>query len=86
MYPDLIKNRAIVHYKYFLKSIRKVSACYKIGKSTLSRWLKKDGIEINRKKKTSVLEKINPLVADLLATNPFLTTKMLSKELYKALN
>ena len=33
-----------------------------------------------------MLEKINPLVADLLAANPFLTTKMLSKEVYKALN
>jgi len=41
MYTDLIKNKAIIHYKYFLQSLRKVSKIYKIGKSTLSRWLKK---------------------------------------------
>ena len=85
MYTDLIKHRAIVHYKYFLKSIRKVAAHYGIGKSTLCRWLKKDGVIINRKSKTSVLDKINPIINTLISNNPFLTTQMLTKEVYKLL-
>lgn len=70
---------------FIIKSIRKVAAHYGIGKSTLCRWLKKDGVIINRKSKTSVLDKINPIINTLISNNPFLTTQMLTKEVYKLL-
>lgn len=85
MYKELIKHRAIVHYKYFLRSIRKVAACYGVGKSTLCRWLQKDGIETKRKQRTSILERINPVIENLLK-EIYLRTKQLSKEVYNLLN
>ena len=48
MYSDYVKHRAILHYKFIEQSLRKVSAIYKIGKSTLV----KTGWYSNYKKKT----------------------------------
>lgn len=79
MHSNLVKNKAIVHYKHFLRSLRKVAQIYKIGKSTLARWLKNDGVVIKRKQKSSILDKINILIEDKLLKNPFLTTIELSK-------
>ena len=86
MYSDQIKHRAIVHYKYFLRSVRKVASIYNIGKSTLSRWLHRDGISINKKKRTSIVERIAPVIDSVLSANPFTTTKMLSNKVQKLLN
>ena len=41
MYPDYIKLKAILHYQFIQRSIRKVSSIYNIGKSTLCRWLQR---------------------------------------------
>ena len=79
MYPDIVKYRAIIHYKYFLKSIRRVSAIYNVSKSTLARWLQKDGITIHRKKTTSIVNTINDYIASKLLDNPFLTALQSSK-------
>ena len=75
MYSDSIKHRAIIHYKYFLKNIRTVASIYNIGKSTLCRWLQKEGIKTNRKVRTTKLK-----------SNPFLTTHELSKLIKYQLN
>jgi phage antirepressor YoqD-like protein len=80
MYSNLVKNKAIVHYKYFLKSLKKVASIYKIGKSTLSRWLKNDGVVVKRKQNSSILYKINDLIEDKLLVNIELT-KLVKDEL-----
>ncbi len=85
MYKESLKHRAIVHYKYFLKSIRKVSSIYNIGKSTLERWLQKDGLTIKRKSKDSVLKSINNFIKQELDKNPFVTSLQLSKIVYSSL-
>ena len=37
-YPETLKHRAIIHYKEFLPSLRRVAKKYGISKSTLARW------------------------------------------------
>lgn len=86
MYCDLVKNKAIVHYKFFLRSLRRVAAIYKIGKSTLARWLSKEKIIVSRTKKESVVKKIATFIESKLLENPFLTTFEMSKLVQKELN
>jgi transposase len=74
----IIKNRAIVHYKYFCQSLRKVAKIYKIGKSTLCRWLKQQEVPIKTKRK-SIISTIQETIKSQLIKNPFLTTHELSK-------
>ena len=80
MYSDYVKHRAILHYKFIEQSLRKVSAIYKIGKSTLARWLKQDGIQITRKKRMKIVqEDLSKFVEQSLTKNSFLTCTELSK-------
>lgn len=87
MYSDYVKHRAILHYKFIEQSLRKVSAIYKIGKSTLARWLKQDGIQITRKKRMKIVqEDLSKFVEQSLTKNSFLTCTELSKLIKKELN
>jgi transposase len=52
MYPEILKHRAIIHYKEFLPSLRRVAKKYGISKSTLARWAKQ-GIHHHKKVKRS---------------------------------
>ena len=78
MYKESLKHRAIIHYKYFLKSIRKVSNIYNIGKSTLARWLQRDGLTLKRKSKDNISKSLNNFIKQELDKNPFLTCLQLS--------
>lgn len=86
MYPELLKHRAIVHYKYFLKSLRRVSNIYNISKSTLSRWLRNEGTNVQRKQRVSIVQTLKDFVSNKLVDNPFLTTYELSKLVKQELN
>ncbi|MFN9114756.1 MAG: IS630 family transposase [Bacteroidota bacterium] len=86
MYKNDIKHRAIVHYKHFLRSIRKVSAIYNIGKSTLWRWLKQDGLIKRRTKRANVLDNIAQFIKSKMESNPFVTSDILSKLVKKELS
>ena len=39
MHTADVKYRAIVHYTHFCRSLRSVAKLYKVGKSTLARWV-----------------------------------------------
>ena len=79
MYTDTLKHKAIVHYKYFLKSIRKVSSIYKIG------LIYKRKRFLQRRTKDSILTSINSFINQELDKNPFVTSLQLSKLVYKSL-
>jgi membrane-anchored protein YejM (alkaline phosphatase superfamily) len=81
MYPEETKHRAIVHYKYFLRSLRRVSVFYNVSKSTLGRWLQKDGVKVQRQKKQSSTQDIEEYIKRKLHDNPFLTRLELSKQI-----
>jgi transposase len=72
-------HRALIHYRHFLPSLRKVSAIYGVGKSTLSRWASKASNtpprKLSRKKRPTLVERVSMPVADLLVENPFHTLK-----------
>jgi transposase len=74
MHSVVTKNRAIVHYKYFVQSLRKVSKIYGIGKSTLSRWLAERGVKKRVKRVHKVDDRMTKLVERHLSLNPFLTS------------
>jgi transposase len=78
---EIIKNRAIVHYKYFLRSLRKVSVHYGVGKSTLARWLHERGIKkpVKRRRRSKVTEEMNTFIESTLSSNPCHTAQDLSR-------
>lgn len=86
MYPDVVKHRAIIHYKHYCRNIRYVASIYKVGKSTLCRWLQADGATKKRKTSKTLVERISHLIKTLLVESPFLTTKQLSKKVHSTLN
>ena len=80
--PEITKNRAIVHYKYFLRSLRKVSVHYGVGKSTLARWLHERGIKkpIKRQRRCNKLtEEMNTFIESTVSSNPCHTAQDLSR-------
>jgi len=73
------RYRSVVHYKYFLRSLRKVWI-YNVSKSSLHRWVHADQVGVNKrqkrkKKELSVL--IRSVISKNIADNPFITCKEL---------
>ena len=86
MHGSVTKYKAIVHYKYFLKSLRKVAKIHKIGKSTLCRWLQKEGIHIRKRIKKTKIEEICQFVNGAISNNPFITSYDISLMVQRELN
>ena len=70
MYPLILKNRAIKHY-ITVKSLRKASSTFGVGKSTLSRWLQP--VHTARKERKSKREAATSSILDMISNNPFTT-------------
>ena len=75
--------RAIVHYKFFLPSLRKVAKLYNISKSSLQRWVHNDPSirKIRSKKQTDHL--VKQCLQDVIQKNPFATWAMIAETLSK---
>jgi transposase len=73
MFDYEIKNRAIVHYNFFNKSIRGVALIYNVSKSTLSRWVRSlDRCKIRKKfDRGSKYDRIQPLMLEIVQHNPY---------------
>lgn len=86
MFDPEIRHRAIVHYKYFLPSLRRVGKMYGVSKSTLQRWVTSARC-IPRRPKRRRKRMVDPLVdvslSDALQANPFLTLAELAQHLKK---
>ena len=82
-----IKYLAIVHYKFFLHSLRKVGKIYGTAKSTLYNWIKntprlQDNMKKTRKVK-EVKKYIKNCIKHTLACNPLITLDSLTKIMCK---
>ena len=79
MYSNEVKHRAVIHYKFFLKSIKKVANIYSIGKSTLARWIHQDlsRKEHAKRRRKSVHSEISPSISDALMDSPYQTVSAL---------
>lgn len=87
MIPLLTKCKALVHYKHFQQSLRKVSAMYKVSKSSLHRWVQKDPEakllqkqRINRRRR-SALGAVSAAIRRIVEANPFTTMAQLAVKL-----
>lgn len=72
------KYKAIVHYRHFLPSLRKVAALYNVSKSSLQRWLVNGGIPVHKQRsKKQLSQDISTAISKALTFNPFLTANEL---------
>ena len=83
MHPKEKRYRAVVHYKYFLRSLRQVASKYGVSKSTLQRWIKQSETEMPKRKykrrPKSYPEVVMERCKSLLTEDPFLTTYEIAK-------
>lgn len=83
MYSLEVRYKAVVHYKYFLKSVRKIAKIYNVSKSTVQRWIHQDlsgqKTKKNRPRKKPLVKSIQECVDKELSSNPFLSMHSLSK-------
>ena len=69
------RYKAVVHYKHFIPSLRKVSAIYNVSKSSLHRWICK--VPSARKSRTTkqLSTSIASTIRECLTNNPFITSR-----------
>jgi transposase len=74
-YSSDLRERVIETYKNGLKSMRKISSIFKVGKSSVSRWIR-NGIETKRyPERKKILDPFRESVNNLTETKPWLTLK-----------
>jgi hypothetical protein len=69
MYPQVLRNRAIFHYRNFDTSLRKSAKIFCLGKSTLARWLNPI-IGCRNRRKSKFIE-LKTLIKDVVDRDPF---------------
>ena len=77
MHPKHTKYQAIVHYKRFGATLRQVARIYKVGKSTVSRWVLEDpecrNLRRRRRDRKSKVKEIAKIVGEAMKADPFLS-------------
>ena len=70
MYPKDLAHRAAIHYIHFTRSLRKVAGLYKVSKSSLSRWVRREiGSNIpegRTRRKETKLQHISGIVSEMM--------------------
>lgn len=83
MFPDEIRHRAVVHYKYFERSLRRVSRVYGVSKSTLQRWVSQaPRCQVRRRKRSTaaLTREVQQVMEACISRNPFTTMEDLARE------
>lgn len=74
MIPLATKYKAIVHYTYFLRSLRKVSKIHGVSKSSLQRWVQQEKPELRHtRSRKKVRRDVSNCIEKAFCDNPFLT-------------
>lgn len=71
------RYRAVVHYEYFLRSIRKVAKIYGVSRSSLHRWISHKPTIRKKRQKKSIRQTIINCIDNVLRDNPCSTMKQL---------
>ena len=77
-----VRYKAIVHYKYFLRSLRAVSKLYGVSKSSLQRWVHSDpAAKAPRRtsRRSITLELIKDTLATAIKADPFISMERLAQ-------
>ena len=70
----MTRAHAVVHYKYFLRSLRKVAKEYNVSKSSLQRWLSQSHGHVRKSRSRSqVNEGVKKCIEKTIIQNPFST-------------
>ncbi len=92
MYPDETRHCAVVHYKYFLRSLRKVAGLYQVAKSTLQRWVRQAPPTDKRAnrgaqptKPREVVKQAQAAICSHLTYQPFSTMQQVAEMLFQKL-
>ena len=78
MHDLMTRCKAIVHYKHFDKSLRKVAKIYGVSKSSLQRWVQKDPTIRKPRTNKVVKSEVETCIRRALAANPFQTMTSLA--------
>ena len=83
MHSREVKCKAVIHYKYFLPSIREVAKFYNVSKSSLQTWIKDDLLWKHRKprNKKCIETSVKQSIQFEIKTNPYITIKRLTSKL-----
>lgn len=76
MQPRELRYRAVVHYKFFLPSLRKVARLYNVSKSSLQRWIHNDPTIRKVRSKKQADQRVRQCVKEFIEDNPFATWAM----------
>ena len=74
-----LRYKAVIHYKHFLHSLRKVSRLYGVSKSSLQHWLRDDPACPKRRKKQEIKACVVDAIKQCIALNPFVTALDVSR-------
>jgi transposase len=83
MYNLDTRVTAIVHYKHFCKSVRKISRIYGVSKSSVQRWVNQ-GLEKpqrNARHVPALADVVQNYIRQFVSANPFITSATLSERL-----
>ena len=72
------RYKSVVHYNYFLRSLRLVSKLYGVSKSSLQRWVKQSPSYRKQRPKKFVLSEVKQCILNQIKINPFSTMEDLS--------
>lgn len=73
------RYKAVVHYKHFDRSLRRVAKLYKVSRSSLHRWINQDPVVRPRKRhRRSAFDDVQACVEMCVTANPFITMSALS--------
>ena len=84
-----LRCKAVIHYKHFLRHLRKVARIYGISKSSLQRWVHMESTtatlrpraRASHSPKVGKLDVIRDILCNLLASNPFATAAEVAQHL-----
>ena len=92
MHPLPTRYKAVVHYNYFCKSLRRVAATYNVSKSSVQRWVKSTSTQdmhlsrpLKRCRKV-VSRQIQECVTNTLTSSPFTTMASLARVVSRTCN
>lgn len=74
-----VRYKAVVHYKYFERSLRRVSKLYNVSKSSLQRWVHQDpeARKIARRRH-SAFQQVKDCINKTMVARPFITMSELA--------
>lgn len=79
MFNRETRYKAVVHYKYFDHSLRRVSKLYGVSKSSLQRWVHADpAVRSASRRRTTAFHGVRECIRRLVRDNPFMTMHQLA--------